>query len=93
MKFFPLTTLSLLLGISLLCANPVEKNPATKITKNEAEHIALRGRKGARVTAARLETVGSEKVWVIETASGEKQMTVRVNAATGRILSPANPTP
>jgi uncharacterized membrane protein YkoI len=86
MNFFPLATLSLLLAVSLASANPLETQPGTKITKNEAEHIALRGHQGARVAAARLETTGNDKVWVIEIAGGEKPMTVKVNAATGRIV-------
>ncbi|MEO5718287.1 MAG: PepSY domain-containing protein [Chthoniobacterales bacterium] len=87
MKFISLSALSLLLGLSLVCANPLAKEPGTKITKNEAEHIALREHKGARVTSAKLETVEGKKIWVIEIAQGKDQSMVRVNAVSGRVVS------
>ncbi len=88
MKFFFPSVLSLLLGLSLVGASPLEKEPGTKITKNEAEHIALLGHDGARVTAARLETIEGKRIWVIEIAQDKQQTTVRVDAVSGRVISP-----
>ncbi len=87
MKIISLSAFSLFLGLSLVCANPLVKEPGTKITKNEAEHIALRQHKGARVTAAKLETVEGKKIWVIEIAQGKRQATVQVNAVSGRVVA------
>jgi len=86
MKFFSLAALSLLLGLSMVCASPLEKEHGTKITKNEAEHIALKHHEGARVMAAKLETVAGRKVWSIEIAQGKDLTLVAVDALTGRIL-------
>ena len=87
MKLFSLTTFSLFLALSLVCASPRERAPGTKITKNEAEHIALKQEEGARVTAARLETVEGKKVWSIETARGPHLTLVTVDAKSGHILT------
>ncbi len=87
MKSFSLAALSLFLGLSLVCANPLAKEPGTKITKNEAEHIALRQHKGARVTSAKLETVEGKKIWVIQIAQGKRQNLVQVNAVSGRVVA------
>jgi hypothetical protein len=86
MKFFSLAALSLLLGLSMVCASPLQKEGAAKITKNEAEHIALKNHQGARVTAAKLETIEGKKVWSIEIAQGERRTKVAVDAMSGRIL-------
>ena len=87
MKFISLSALSLLLGLSLVCANPLATKPGTTITKNEAEHIALRQHKDARVTAAKLETVEGKKIWVIEIAQGKRQAKVQVDAVSGRVVA------
>ena len=87
MKFFSLAALSLLLGLSMVCASPLEKEGGAKITKNEAEHIALKNHRDARVTAAKLETVEGRIVWSIEIAQGEHRTMIAVDAMTGRILS------
>ena len=87
MKTISLSALTLLLGLSLVWANPLATEPGTKITKNEAEHIALKDHRGARVAAAKLETVEGRKVWSIEVARGEHRTLVAVDAMTGRILS------
>lgn len=86
MKFFSLTALSLLLGLSMVGASPLEKEHGIKITKNEAEHIALKHHEDARVTAAKLETVAGKKVWSIEIAQGKHLTMVEVDAMSGRIL-------
>lgn len=86
MKFFSLSALSLLLGLSMVCASPLEKEHGTKITKNEAEHIALKHHEGARVTAAKLETIAGRKVWSLEIAQGKHRTMVAVDATSGRIL-------
>jgi len=87
MKFFSLSALSLLLGLSMVCASPLEKEGGAKITKNEAEHIALKHHKGARVAAAKLETIEGRRVWSIEIAQGRHLTMVAVDAMSGRILS------
>ncbi len=87
MKAFSLFVLSLFLGLSLAGASPLEKKFGTKITKNEAEHIALRPHKGARVVGATLETVGGTKVWAIEIAQGKRLTMVKVNATSGRVVA------
>ena len=86
MKFFSLAALSLFLGLSMVCASPLEREGGAKITKNEAEHIALKHHEGARVTAAKLQTVEGRKVWSIEIAQGKHQTMVAVDAMSGRIL-------
>ncbi len=86
MKFFSLSALCLLLGLSFACASPLEKKPGTKITKNEAEHIALRGHKGARVASAKLDTIEGRKIWVIEIAQAKRPTTVQVDAVSGRVI-------
>jgi uncharacterized membrane protein YkoI len=90
MKFFSLSALCLLVGLSMIWASPLETKGGAKITKNEAEHIALKHHPGARVTAAKLETVQTVKVWSIEIAQGEQRQMVLVDAMTGRIV-PAGP--
>ncbi len=88
MKLVSLSALSLLLGISLAAGNPLPKEPGSKITRNEAQHIALRGHKDARVTSAKLETIEGKKIWVIEIAQGKHPEVVHVDAVSGRVVSP-----
>jgi uncharacterized membrane protein YkoI len=86
-----LLLLSLVMSGSLVQANPSESKSGTKITKNEAEHIALKEHTGARVTAARLEKIEGKPVWRVE-VSGPKAnyvIQVTVDALNGRILSEA----
>ena len=89
MKLVSLTVLWLLLCFSFLSASPLDPKGGTKITKNEAEHIALKDYPGARVTAARLEKRAGGLVWLIEIASPKSQpaVTVMVDAMSGRIVS------
>jgi uncharacterized membrane protein YkoI len=88
MKFSSLSALCLLLGVSMVWASPLEKKSGAKITKNEAEHIALKQHPGGRVAAAKLETVEKVKVWSIEIAQGEQRQMVLVDAINGRIVPP-----
>lgn len=88
MKFFSLSALCLLVGVSMVWASPLETKSGAKITKNEAEHIALKQHPGARVTAAKLETVQKVKIWSIEIAQGEQRQMVLVDAMSGRIIPP-----
>ena len=89
MKLISLTALSLLLCFSFLSASPLEAKGGAKITKNEAEHIALENYPGARVTAAKLQDVTGRLVWLIEIAPPKSQpaVTVMVDAMSGRIVS------
>ena len=86
MRLLSCCALVLLLSISPLTARPHDPKGAT-ITKNEAEHIALKPYPGARVTAAKLERGRGTLVWLIEiTGSNAKRVAVTVDAKTGRIL-------
>jgi uncharacterized membrane protein YkoI len=89
MKFLTFTALSLALSLSPLAAAPPAAKDGAKITKNEAQHIALKSRKDARVTAANLEKVDGKLVWSIEIAGGGgKRMThVTIDAMSGRIVA------
>ncbi len=71
MKLLSLAALSLLLCFSFLSASPPDPKGDAKITKNEAEHIALMRYPGARVTAAKLDKVKGRLVWLIEIAPAE----------------------
>jgi hypothetical protein len=90
MKLIFLSGLTLLLCLSLLSASPSDRNGGAKITKNEAQHIALQHHPGARVTAAKLETVQGKLVWSIEIMQSKAKLvtTVAVNAVSGRIAPP-----
>lgn len=90
MKLLPLTVLALLLCFSGLSGNPLHPEGGAKITKNEAEHIALKRYPGARVTAAKLERMAGQLVWLIEIASPKSKpnVAVTVDAMSGRIVSP-----
>jgi hypothetical protein len=85
MKLISLAALSLLLSLSLLAASPPGAKGA-KITRNEAQHIALKRYPGGRVTAAKLETVQGILVWSIEiTPANAQSVTIAVDATTGRV--------
>ncbi|MGI8891451.1 MAG: PepSY domain-containing protein [Chthoniobacterales bacterium] len=88
MKSFFLVALSLLLGVSFLAASPTNPKGPAKITKNEAEHIALKQHEGARVTAAKLEKVEGVLVWSIDIGqrNGNEITRVAVDAKSGRII-------
>jgi hypothetical protein len=90
MKLIFLSGLSLLLGLSLLSASPSDRKGGVKITKNEAQHIALQPHPGARVTAAKLETVQGKLVWSIEIMQPKSKLitAVTVDAVSGRLAAP-----
>ena len=92
MKLVSLTALSLLLCLSFVSASPLDTKNGAKITKNEAEHIALKNYPGARVTAARLEKGAGGLIWLIEIASPKTKtaVAVTVDAVSGRIVSDKN---
>jgi uncharacterized membrane protein YkoI len=86
MKLLSFSALVLLLFLSPLTAGAQDSKSA-KITRDEAQHIALKQYPGARVTAAKLESVHGVLVWSIEVApSNVKTFAVAVDAQTGRIL-------
>jgi uncharacterized membrane protein YkoI len=89
MKLLSFAVLGLLFCFSFLSASPPGPKGDAKITKNEAEHIALKGYPGARVTAAKLEKVMGRLVWLIEIAPPKSKpaVAVRVDAMSGRIVS------
>jgi uncharacterized membrane protein YkoI len=88
-KLFSFAALWLLLCFSFLSASPPGPKGDAKITKNEAEHIALMSYRGARVTAAKLEKVPGRLVWLIEIAPPKSKpaVAVTVDAMSGRIVS------
>jgi uncharacterized membrane protein YkoI len=84
-----------LLSCSSLQASPNESKGHPKITKNEAEHIALKHFPGASVASAKLESVQGQLVWTLQIAAQKKERATRVevDAMTGRIVSPAEKKP
>ncbi|MBA3960277.1 MAG: PepSY domain-containing protein [Chthoniobacterales bacterium] len=95
MKFFSLFASFLLLVCSPLQANPLHPPGHAKITKNEAEHIALKSFPGARVTAAKLETVQGQLLWSLQLVEPGKSeaRSVAVDAVSGHIVPPAGQKP
>jgi len=89
MKAMSRSALSLFLCLSFVCASPIEQQGGAKITRNEAEHIALARYPDARVTAAKLEPVQGNLVWSIEMArpKSKKITEVAVDAMTGRLAT------
>lgn len=83
------------LSLSSLQADPLNPPGNAKITKNEAEHIALKEHPGERVQAAKLETVDGKLVWSLQLieAKGQPAHHVAVDAITGRIAEPAGSQP
>jgi uncharacterized membrane protein YkoI len=90
MKWICVVAVSLLFFLAPLSVDAREKG-TTKITKNEAEHIALKQHPNARVTSAKLEEVGGKPVWLIQISgpSNGEQSEVSVDANSGRVLSDA----
>lgn len=86
MKVISLSALAFLLSLSLLVASPHGPQGA-KITRNEAQHIALKSYPGGRVTSTKLETVQGTLVWSVEiTRANAKPVGVTVDAMTGRVV-------
>ncbi len=95
MKPIFLALCSLFLCFSPLRASPHNPQRKAKITKNEAEHLALKKFPEARVTAAKLETAQGQLVWslqLVEQGKGAAHK-VAVDATSGRIVSEAGKTP
>ena len=86
MKLISLAALSLFVCLSLV-ASPIERRGATKITKNEAEHIALRQYPGTHVQRAKLARLDGEPVWQVELADSQSRQRIQVgvDATTGRV--------
>ena len=95
MKLTFLAACVLLLVSSPLSANSPDSKGKAKITKNEAEHLALKRFPGARVTSARLDTVQGKLVWSLQLVeeSAKPPRQVAIDAMTGRISSPAGEKP
>lgn len=95
MKLLSLFAFAAFLSLSPLQANPLNPEGNAKITKNEAEHIALKQYPGERVQAAKLETVDGKLVWSLQLteAKGKPEHNVAVDAMTGRIAELAGPQP
>lgn len=91
MKLISLAACTFLLCLAPLQANPRHPKGEARITKNEAEHIALKNHLGARVTAAKLEKVNGKLVWSLMVAAGVEQpaQQVQVDAITGRLVPAA----
>ena len=88
MRIVVLLALSFFFGATLPQANSADPKGEAKITKNEAEHIALKEYKGARVTAAKLEKVEGKLVWAINILGpkGRRAHQITVDALSGRVL-------
>lgn len=85
-----LASLAFLLSAPLRAETPLDPKGNAKITKNEAEHIALRKYPGAHVTAGKLEKLHGQLVWSLELATaGNGTKPVAVDALTGRLLEAA----
>ena len=90
MKLISLVACAFILSLSLLLqASPLDPKGNAKITKNEAEHIALKRFPGARVTAAKLETVQGKLVWSLQITKNDSKPSkeVEVDAMTGGIVA------
>lgn len=87
MRSLPLVViLSFFVFAPLHAESPLDPKGNAKITKNEAEHIALRKYPGARVSAAKLETVQGHLVWSLQLATtNDGTKPVAVDAMTGRM--------
>jgi len=88
MKLLMLLTLSVLVAISTP-ASASDRHLATRITKNEAQHLALNGHPGGRVTAANLDRSSGRPIWRIEImeANAARVVHLSVDATNGRVLS------
>lgn len=88
MKLISLAAFSFVLCLSPIQASPHNPNGKAKITKNEAEHIALKRFPGARVTSAKLETVEGKLVWSLRIVKdgAKPARQVAVDAMTGRMV-------
>ncbi len=92
-------TLSLLALVLAFQAGSLQAEPAAtkdKITRDEAQHLALNKVPNSSVRSARLEQVNGRGIWLIEVAKRgtNKQQQILVDATSGRIvpaLEPAAP--
>jgi uncharacterized membrane protein YkoI len=91
MKLLSFFAFAAFLSLSSLQANPPNRERNAKITKNEAEHIALKHYPGERVQAAKLATVQGKLIWSLQLTKGKNKSAheVAVDAMTGRIAQPA----
>ena len=89
MKLISLAACGILLCGATLQASPLDPQGHAKITKNEAEHIALKRFPGGQVTAAKLEKVQGKLVWSLAIAPSKSKPSqhVEVDATTGRIAA------
>lgn len=87
MKMISFAACAFLLCLSPLQGSPLHPTGKAKITKNEAEHIALKRFPGARVKSAKLETVQGKLVWSLQIVEeGAKPARhVAVDAMSGRM--------
>ncbi|HEY2799295.1 MAG TPA: PepSY domain-containing protein [Chthoniobacterales bacterium] len=95
MKLISLALVSVLLFCAPLQASALKPPSHAKITRNEAEHIALKKFPGAHVTSAKLEKMQGKLVWTVEIAreKTESPIRVEVDAMTGRISSAGDKKP
>jgi uncharacterized membrane protein YkoI len=77
---------------SLVWANP--EATKEKITRNEAQHIALQAAPNGSVKSANLKHENGHGIWVVEIASkgSEARTAIHVDAMSGKVVSePAAP--
>ena len=89
MKLISFAALGLFVSLSLLHANPLDRPEGAKITRNEAQHIALKRIPGGQVRATTLEKREGKLVWSMAILKPQSQAltAVAVDARTGRIAS------
>lgn len=89
MKLLACVAFCVFVSISCLPASPRDSKGPAKITKNEAEHIALKHFPGGRVAAAKMETVQGKVVWLVQIVPKDARPArrVEVDAVTGRVIS------
>lgn len=89
MKLISFAALWLVVSLALLQANPLHPPAGAKITRNEAQHIALKRFPGGHVKAVKLEKAKGKLIWSMAIAKPKSQTLteVAVDAMTGRIES------
>src|SRR3954469_25075603 len=87
-KIFAVLSVLILQG-SLLWANP--EATKEKITRNEAQHIALQAAPNGSVKSANLKHQNGHGIWVVEIASkgSDARTAIQVDAMSGKVVSDA----
>jgi hypothetical protein len=73
-------------GASAAPARPTASPSVTKISRSEAEQIALAAVPGGRVTSAELESEHGVPVWSVRVSKGGVRHDLDINAYTGKVI-------